>query len=573
MIMKKNLRFHHYLLVLFNLGVLSFSTATAQNHYDGLSAKVDSLFARWDKPNSPGASVAVIKSGQIIHSKGYGVANLEYDVAITPETIFHVASVSKQFAAFGNVLLAQQGKLSLDDDVRKHLPETPDFGEKITIRHLIHHTSGIRDQWNLLGLGGWRIDDVITKEHIFKLLAKQRELNFSPGAEYVYCNTGYTMLGEIIARTTGKPFRDWMDEQVFAPLGMTNTLFYDDHERIVKNRAYSYSPAYPGVYRKSVLSYANAGATSLFTTAEDLARWLDNFRTTKIGGKEALEQMLERGVLTNGDTTNYAFGLVVDNYRGLRRISHGGGDAGYRTFVAYFPEHELGVVTLSNFASFNPGGLSMQAANLYLSEHLDAPQPSASPTEAKPELEQTELPVEKLKRLVGNYLLVELNTYRRIRLQDNQLFYDREGQGSSPLTPLKDGRFLMLGVPNEFILTELPSQTNEPKRLRWIIDGQPSSHLQAYEPWEPSAQEIADFAGRYYSPELETAYTIVADGGNFVAKHRRHEDISLKPRLKDHFSSHTWYFGSLRLERNSQNVVTGFRVSSGRVRNVLFEKQ
>ena len=185
-----------FLIILLSVGPKQ-SPALAQNN-DAIAAKVDKLFADVDKPDSPGAAIAVIKEGTVVYKRGYGIANLEYNVPITPSTVFHVASVSKQFTAFAVTLLANQGKLSLDDDIRKFLPEVPDFGKKITVRNLIHHTSGLRDQWELLAMGGWRLDDVITKEHILKMVRNQKELNFDPGQEHLYSNTGYTLLAVIV---------------------------------------------------------------------------------------------------------------------------------------------------------------------------------------------------------------------------------------------------------------------------------------------------------------------------------------------------------------------------------------
>ncbi|MGK0448825.1 MAG: CubicO group peptidase (beta-lactamase class C family), partial [Polaribacter sp.] len=243
--------------------------------------QVDELFTVWDTDNTPGAAVAIVKNGVIIYKKGYGSANLEYDIPITPSTIFHIASVSKQFTVFSILLLEKQGKLSLDDDIRKYIPEVPDFGKTITLRHLASHTSGLRDQWNLMGMAGWRPDDVITKEHILKLVTNQKELNFEPGEEYTYCNTGFTLLAEVVARVSGESFAEYTEANIFQPLQMNNTLFYDDHEKIVKNRAYSYYSDDTG-FKKSVLSYANVGATSLFTTVEDLSLWAMNFNSQKI---------------------------------------------------------------------------------------------------------------------------------------------------------------------------------------------------------------------------------------------------------------------------------------------------
>jgi CubicO group peptidase (beta-lactamase class C family) len=228
---------------------------------------IDALFEQEIKKDSPGAAVAIIKDGSIIYKNGYGIACMDYDIPITPSTIFHVASVSKQFTTFAIALLADQGKLSLDDDIRKYLPEVPDFGKTITIRHLIYHTSGLRDQWELLAMAGWRLDDVITKEHILKIVRHQKELNFDPGEEYSYCNSGYTLMAEIVARLSDQSFREFTAKSIFKPLGMDNTHFHDDHEMIVKNMAYSYNTGSNNGFKKSVLSFANVGATSLFTTA------------------------------------------------------------------------------------------------------------------------------------------------------------------------------------------------------------------------------------------------------------------------------------------------------------------
>ncbi|MCW4036925.1 MAG: beta-lactamase family protein, partial [Candidatus Bathyarchaeota archaeon] len=204
-----------------------------------INKKIDEIFSEWDRTDSPGSALAVLKDGEIVYKRGYGMANLEYGIPITPTTIFHVASVSKQFTAFAVALLAQEGKLSLDDDVRRYVPDLPDFGETITIRHLIHHISGLRDQWELLIAAGWRMEDVIKTEDVLELVREQKELNFKPGSEYLYCNTGYTLMALIVERVSGKPFRDFCAERIFQPLAMENTHFHDDHKMIVENRAYS----------------------------------------------------------------------------------------------------------------------------------------------------------------------------------------------------------------------------------------------------------------------------------------------------------------------------------------------
>ena len=370
-----------------------------------LARGIDAVFADLDRPGSPGAAVSVIRDGEIIHSRGYGYAQIEHGVPVTPRTVFHVASVSKQFTAMAVTMLAAEGALSLDDPVQAHLGFVPEFDHPVTVRQMIHHTSGIRDQWQLLGISGWRLDDVITTEQILGLMSRQRELNFVPGSEYLYSNMGYTLLAQTAAAVGGMSFPEFTAERIFRPLGMERTHFHDDHEHVVPDRAYSYRPAPPddgegeaggeagsGVrpepgYTKAVLSYANAGATSLFTTADDLARWLDNFRHETVGGPRVMEMMTARGVLNGGDTIPYAHGLAIGDHRGLRTVGHGGADAGFRTQAIWYPEADVGVVVLTNVANGNPGSRARQVAEVVLAgvfpeaapgeEEEDAPSPAA----------------------------------------------------------------------------------------------------------------------------------------------------------------------------------------------------
>ena len=419
----------------------------ARNPEAGLAAEVDALFAAWDRPESPGCAVAVVRGGEILLARGYGSANLEYDVPITPATIFHVASVSKQFTAFGIAMLAEQGKLSLNDDIRQYLPEVPDFGPTITIEQLIHHTSGLRDQWDLLMLAGWRMDDVITKQQILKMVERQRELNFPPGTRHLYCNTGYTLLAVIIERVGKKPFPEWMKEHVFEPLGMASTFFYDDHERVVKGRAYSYKLVAGMDYKKAVLNYANAGATSLFTTVLDLTRWMSHLTKPRIGGASVRDQMLECGVLKDGQTLDYAFGLQVDSHRGLRRIGHSGGDAGYRSYLGVFPDQDLGVVVLSNLASFDPYGKAMQVAELFLADDLEeaererrAPAPNRpAPFHLDPGL---------LDGYAGRYHSPELETDYVVVITTGELVMTHQRHDDVALRPIEKDRFIRPGRPS-----------------------------------------------------------------------------------------------------------------------------
>jgi CubicO group peptidase (beta-lactamase class C family) len=338
------------------------SCASGQIQADAVdkAARVDKIFQRWNRTDSPGCATAAMKDGAIVYKHAYGMADLDHNVTLTPSTVFHVASMSKQFTAASIVLLAQQGKLSLDDDVHKYIPELADFGAPITIRHLIHHTSGLRDQWELLGMAGWRYSlDLITDDDVMSVVSRQKELNFKPGEKHVYCNTGYTLMALIVKRVSGMSFREFTTKNIFEPLGMTNTHFRDDHAEIIKNNAYGYQQENPSApFRLSVTNFDTVGATSLHTTVEDLAKWDENFYHPTVGGQALVDQMLQRGKLNNGEELDYAFGLVYGKYKGLKTIGHGGADAGYRSDITRFPDQHFSVTVLCNAADTNPSNLA-----------------------------------------------------------------------------------------------------------------------------------------------------------------------------------------------------------------------
>jgi CubicO group peptidase (beta-lactamase class C family) len=527
------------------------------------AARVDSLFGAWSQPGSPGAAVAVLRNGEIVLERGYGHAQLEHGVPITPSTVFHVASVTKQFTTFAVALLASRGELSLDDDVRDHIPELPDLGHRTTLRQLIHHTSGIRDQWELLAMAGWRLDDVITKAHVLGLATRQRELNFTPGSEHLYSNMGYTLLAEVVERVGRAPFPEWMERNVFLPLGMTSTHMHDDHQRVVPGRAYSYRGSTERGWENAVLSYANAGATSLFTTAGDLARWLRNFETSELGGPAVMEQMRERGVLTHGDTLPYAFAIVRGEQRGRITWSHGGADAGFRSMVLHMPEERLGVVVLSNHASANPGRLAAEVADVFLgtagpAEPASVPGPAPSVETRVPVVVPTRL----LEAYAGQWEVEGLGTMR-VRRDGGGLVVDLGGR-RLPMVAESDSIFLV-----------------ENARVRFLRAADGVSHLVVHvgdtqvpgrrlAPTRLGSGELAAYAGDYFSPELETLYRVVVVDDGLVARHVRHGDIRLEAVDQDLFSGSQWFFGRVAFTRADSGAIDGFRLTGNRVRDLWF---
>jgi len=349
-------------------------------------------------PGSPGLALALIRDGNVVFEQGWGLANLEYDVPITPTTVFHAASVSKQFTAFAIARLIQQGKLSLEDDIRKYLPEMHDCGAIITVRHLLSHTSGLRDQWMLLMLARMHNGGVVSQAEVVKLLERQRELLFNPGEEFLYCNSGYTLLSEIVAKVSGKSFGDFTRDEIFEPLGMMNSHFHTNSQEVVKKMAYCYYPSPDGGYRKALLNYETVGATGLYTTAEDLAKWIASIQHPKPGAVAPFALMEQPSRLNSGEKLDYGMGLFLEDYRGTRLIQHGGADAGYRSFVLWFPDLRLGVALLSNFGSIDSREIALTAAETYLGDKLQPTRPLA-----QTERPSIKLSAPELDRYVGKY--------------------------------------------------------------------------------------------------------------------------------------------------------------------------
>jgi CubicO group peptidase (beta-lactamase class C family) len=391
------------------VGLLAAVEARAQQLPDSLATRVDAVFARFG-PTTPGCAVGIYQNGAIAYSKGYGMANLEYNVPMSPTTPVISGSLAKQFTAAAIALLVEQGRLSLDDDVRKYIPELPDYGQRITVDQLVHHTSGLRDFWDLVKVAGTRSDDGYTVGDVMRLASKQKHLNFAPGTEYNYSNTGYVALGVIVQRVTGKSLREFAAEQIFGPLGMMSTHYHDDHTMIVPGRASAYSPLPEGGWRIYVWNNDIVGQGGVMLTVNDLLKWDENFYTGKVGGPGFLKRQLTQGKLANGTTLSYAFGLTVGQYRGERLVEHTGSTGGYRTILSRFPDAHTSVVALCNVTDANTTALSHQVADVVLGPRFK--QPASSPTRATPPAERPAGPAptaRELAPLAGRYHSSELD--------------------------------------------------------------------------------------------------------------------------------------------------------------------
>lgn len=340
-------------------------------------ARIDAVFRKWDQQDMPGAALAVIQNGTIVYQKGYGMANIEHQIPIGPETVFYIGSVSKQFVAMCMLLLEEQGKLDLDADIRTYLPEFPDYGYPITTRNLIHHTSGIRDNLTLWELIGRSHLDEIPESEIYELIMRQEQLNFEPGTEYRYSNSCYFMMSLIVERITDQSLREYADEHIFSKLGMEHTFFGDDNRRIIPKRASGYHENGEGEIENMIMRFDLVGSGGLYSTVQDLFLWDQNFYDNQLGerGQDLIKDMLTNGRYKDGSEVDYAFALQNDLYRGLRTVSHSGALGGYRAHYLQFPDQLFSVVILSNVTTFAPGDKAYAVADICLTDELE-PKPN-----------------------------------------------------------------------------------------------------------------------------------------------------------------------------------------------------
>ncbi|HEX2627630.1 MAG TPA: serine hydrolase domain-containing protein, partial [Chitinophagaceae bacterium] len=412
-----------------------------------LEKKVDKVYARYNS-NTPGAAVIVVKEGKVVFKKGYGTANIEHGIPITSSTVFQLASVSKQFTAFSIYLLQKQGKISLEDDIRKYFPEMKDYGKTIKIKYLLAHTSGIRDEAATFALAGWREEDVATTEFILRTTFRQKELNFEPGTAFGYCNTGYTLLAEIIKRVTGKSLREYAQENIFGPLGMNSTQINDDFHRIVKNKADSYEKD-NGVYQRCEFVNANQGPSNIYTTVEDLAKWIDNFYNPKSGDAQVIAEFNKASLLDNGqpvvfaifdgsDTAYHAKGQLRRRYNGMDVFSHGGHSAGYRSTMWRFPQKKHAVITLSN-DEHNQTLADVEAifGIFFPDEMKQGPIPTAS----KPAIPALPAFTNNLAEFNGYYYSDEMETGYTVKMEGGKLIMTHTRVPDITLTQVGENKF------------------------------------------------------------------------------------------------------------------------------------
>jgi CubicO group peptidase (beta-lactamase class C family) len=517
------------LLVLVASGIAQASTTDRNKE-----ASVDALFAELAAPGSPGAAVGIYRGGRVIFAKGYGLADLESGAPITPRTPFHVASMSKQFAAFAIALLAREGKVDLDADVRTYLPYFPDLGVKITTRQLIQHTSGLRDQMTLFMLGGRDIRDVLRQEQVIQMVKRQQALEFAPGTRFKYSNTGYTLLAEIVRSVTGKTLRQFTTERIFTPLGMKHTFFYDDVREVVPGRAHSYYREGDGPWLRYLLNLEMVGASNLTTTVEDLALWAGNFSKPRVGDAALIHQISRGGALNDGTPIHYGFGLFElpefePSVGGRRAIGHSGSDAMFLTYFVYYPEHDFAITILANTGIDLPKRIAA-IADLYLPPN-ESPASTVPAIVAPPAFAQ-------LEALVGTYLHPANRSVTLERKGDRLVGRERYSSEVFEVVFRADGSF-DVGPRRRYSFRAVRAASGAVVALERVqVSGLPSDRFERVARVTSSAAELARLAGDYRSDELDITYTIGVENGRLVARSQWLVDpILLTQVTADHFDS------------------------------------
>ena len=534
---------------------------------DDPEKRADQLMSRYDGDSSPGAAVQVWRDGRVLFSRAYGMANLGYGIPFETDTRTNIGSTTKQFTAFAIMLQADRGLLSLDDDIREHLPELPAFDETIRVRHLITHTSGLREFLNLLVMTGRRLDhgDWIDRAELVEIVKRQPTLQNSPGAEWNYNNTAFGLAALIVERTSGMDFPEFMRVNVFEPLGMMHTMVRPSPEHIVPNMSVGYTPGRDGFRDIGDLGGA-MGAGAIYSTLDDLQRWVQNYANPRVGSTEIFEEMMTSSVLTDGEETGYGYGLFIDEQKGLRRVHHGGADVAHRSMLAYYPEIKAGITTQSNHAGFN-ANVAFELAELFFADAMESDEDDAVAGEA---FDPESFDPTDFDDFVGRYALdAAPNFILTFTREDDTYYTQATGQQRLEIVPTSDSSFALTAVEAAVTFHRNEAGEVDGATLHQNGDNHATRLADDEERWAPSTDDLGDFEGRFFSPELETFYTLVVEGDSLRVEHRRADDATLEPGERDNFAGGGLSF-SFERDRNGQ--VIGFYVANGRTRDVRFER-
>jgi CubicO group peptidase (beta-lactamase class C family) len=533
------------------------------------SQEIDSIFKQWSKRNVPGGAIGIIKDGELMYSKGYGIADLEHDIKISPSSVFNICSISKEFVSFSLLLLEEQGKLNLDDTVQTYLPDFPEYDAPLTIRHLINHTSGIRDVKKLIQLKGKNILDNLEPEEVYALIKHQKALEFSPGDKFAWSNSDYFILSMIIEKVSGQSLKTFTQEHIFGPLGMKSSLFYDDNTDLIKNRVFSYNKknAEDG-FDNVIMRFHLVGSFGAYSTIEDLFLWDQNFYNNKLGkgGQKIIKNMHEEGLLNNGESSGYAHSVKINNYKGLKTVRHGGSFAGYRSVILRFPDEKVSVIILANRGDANPWTMSYQIADLLLKEKFIAVSKKTETKTVNPEITHIK---EKfsLAQITGNYEREPGSLFKFSIKNDSLQLVGWWNNEPLMLINTEGNTYKETNNPSrQFIFSKLKNHFTQ----KLTVSG-PSfkSTAKRKEKIDLSVLNLTDYIGDFYSEEIDATHLLFLEDGQLKVKIANNEALALAPNKIDTFYSDGYFVHFSR----TNGKVSGFKLKAGWVTNLKFKKK
>jgi len=517
--------------------------------------KVNALLDQYYQRNSPGVALAIIEQGKTIYSGQKGISNMEYGIRITDSTAFHIASVSKQFTAYLAVSLEREGKLSLDDDITKYLPELKELPYKIKLRQLANHTHGLPNLYEIAQMRGIGPADKMSHKEVVKMLLHIKQVNYKPGEKFEYNNTGFVLLAEIIERICKKPFQDVLNDKIFIPLQMDNSLAVNTPSLIIKNKAYSYR-LNNGRYENFAFNLMANGSSGMSTTINDLSKWVINMQSPSLKDRDILNEMIRPTTLNSGELTRYGLGLETKTYKGLDLVFHGGGDAGYRSYILNVPKYKFSVIILGNNNDFKPFQLVYEIVALFLKEQeKELPLPK-----------KTTYTTKELEQFTGTYEMFPGSLFNIIA-ENNTLYYQSFGtENKIQLPVIGDGVFANPNLPISYFAFDKNTCTYHIADFKY-----PSKRVKVSPP-KPNKTNLGEFVGIYKNEEFNTQYELVIKDNKLIAQHSFNDDIMLHPLTTNSFYADEGFFGKLIFVKNKKGKIIRFSLSGQNLNNIQFIK-
>lgn len=527
-------------------------------------SQIDAVFSQWDTPNRPGIAVGILNDGEIVYTEGYGLANLEHRIPISPETRFHIGDLAKEFTVYALLLLEQRGQLSLNDDVRKHMPKLMSFPQSISIMQLMHHTSGLNNEEVSKVLAGWRTEDIYTREQAYTMIRNQTQSETNSGVVQRFSDAGFMVLEDLIAKVGNMTYTDFVTEEIFEPLGMTNSVFDDGH--VIPKKAQGYFAGDKG-FSNTTVNHTHTILSDVYTTVGDMCLWAKELRNPKVG-TEKMVQKFESLSIVNGqnvkeaNTALYTGAHRFWNFRGTKKLYHTEVAGGYASKLIRYPDYDLAVVIMGNDGAYN-GYAGTQASALYIEDFLE---PISNESE---DMVFKKLSEKQLSTFVGDYWDSSNHSTRKIHIVNDTLRYFRGPGNESALLPLTKNSFSMI-APGEVIVhfdTKAVPQTMS------VTVGENSFHSIAYDANASWGKNLNDFTGNYYASSLDTSYSLRIDKGKLILTHRRLDPVQLDPRIPDVFTGDRRHFDSMTFKRSPSGTILGFHLATNGIADIWFQKE